>query len=99
MRSTRWCRSIACVKCSPSVGCGKGYKKIKSWKGPGKNWYACAEIKNELKAACQKWCGEHPECEKCSPMVGCGAGYKKIKSFKGKGKDWYACRKRSTMPS
>lgn len=92
-----WCKANPdkCVKCSPTIGCGKGHKKIKSWKGKGKNWYACAEIKNPNKVACEKWCSEHPDkCEKCSTSVGCGKGYKKIKSFKGKGKDWYACEKR-----
>lgn len=37
-----WCRLHEnCVKCSRKIGCGRGYKKLKSWTGYGKNWYAC----------------------------------------------------------
>ena len=40
----RWCdQSSSCSKCSRKVGCGAGYKKIKSWTGRGDNWYACQE--------------------------------------------------------
>ncbi len=38
----KWCSEHSeCAKCSTKVGCGVGYKKIKSWTGYGKNWYAC----------------------------------------------------------
>ena len=84
-----WCKAHPdkCIKCSPMLGCGASYKKIKSFRGKGKNYYACAKIKNPNKEACRKWCKEHPDkCVKCSSKAGCGVGYKKIKSFGGKGK-------------
>lgn len=39
----KWCSEHPdkCDKCSTKVGCGSGYKKVKSWTGYGKNWYAC----------------------------------------------------------
>jgi len=38
----KWCSEHGeCAKCSTSVGCGRGYKTIKSWTGYGDNWYAC----------------------------------------------------------
>ncbi len=37
-----WCKDHGnCAKCSEKVGCGMGYKTIKSWTGKGKNWHAC----------------------------------------------------------
>ncbi len=38
-----WCNENKpdCAKCSTHVGCGRGYKKIKSFKGRGDNWFAC----------------------------------------------------------
>ncbi len=39
---TAWCGSHSgCDKCSDQLGCGRGYKQIKSFGGRGKNWYAC----------------------------------------------------------
>ena len=38
----QWCgESSECQKCSEKYGCGRGYKRIKTFKGPGKNWFAC----------------------------------------------------------
>ncbi|MCP3891845.1 MAG: hypothetical protein GY702_23710 [Desulfobulbaceae bacterium] len=38
----QWCQEKDnCRKCSEKPGCGMGYKKMKSFKGPGKNWYSC----------------------------------------------------------
>jgi len=38
-----WCAANPgqCVRCARYVGCGVGLKSIKSFKGPGQNWYAC----------------------------------------------------------
>lgn len=37
-----WCRAnSACVKCSTKRGCGRGYKRLRSWTGRGTNWHAC----------------------------------------------------------
>ena len=38
-----WCNDNKprCAKCSDLPGCGIGYKRIESFKGPGKNWFAC----------------------------------------------------------
>jgi hypothetical protein len=39
----QWCRNRAdCVTCSTQIGCGKGYRHLKSWTGYGNNWHACA---------------------------------------------------------
>ncbi len=39
-----WCRNNpACKKCSTSSGCGRGYKRMESWRGRGRNWHACRE--------------------------------------------------------
>jgi hypothetical protein len=38
----KWCRgNKKCAHCSKLSGCGNGFKKIKSWTGKGKNYYAC----------------------------------------------------------
>ncbi len=37
-----WCeKTTACAKCSTHLGCGRGYKRIKTFRGPGKNVYGC----------------------------------------------------------
>lgn len=39
-----WCsENPGCVECRNKLNCGKGYKRLKSFKEqrPGKNWYAC----------------------------------------------------------
>ncbi len=38
----QWCgKNGNCKKCSKKPGCGLGYKPMKMFKGPGKNWFAC----------------------------------------------------------
>jgi hypothetical protein len=38
----KYCNSNSkCRKCSTNFWCGRGYKRMKSWKGSGKNWHAC----------------------------------------------------------
>jgi hypothetical protein len=38
----KWCREHSeCAKCSKSWGGGRGHKHLKTFKGRGKNWYAC----------------------------------------------------------
>jgi hypothetical protein len=98
-----WCKANEnCQKCSRSVGCGTGYKKLKSWTGYGDNWYACGKNKygqasDKHKEACQKWCKGQRKCAFCSKKSGCGTGYKKMKSWTGRGKNWYACKKSGSI--
>jgi hypothetical protein len=93
-----WCEDDKdCVKCSRKATCGKGYKKLKGWTGPGKNWYACAVAKGYKDASklnhdrCESWCKTTERCSKCSKTKGCGRGFKALKGWTGKGKNWYAC--------
>ncbi len=38
----KWCdQNPECVRCDTKIGCGAGYKRIKSFTGPGRNWHAC----------------------------------------------------------
>lgn len=38
----QWCNnSSQCAKCSDKSTCGRGYKTIKMFRGPGKNWFGC----------------------------------------------------------
>ena len=93
----RYCDSTPkCVKCSTKIGCGPGYKRLRSYTGPGTNYHACAEYKRSKgnREKCEKWCREHSNCAKCDTNIGCGVGYKKIKSFTKGGTNWYACRER-----
>jgi hypothetical protein len=97
----QWCRNRAdCVTCSTQIGCGKGYRHLKSWTGYGNNWHACAtrgpserdQASDANHQACQNWCNSHrPECIKCSTLKGCGAGFKNLKSWTGRGENWHAC--------
>lgn len=97
----QWCRNhTECVTCSTKVGCGKGYRHLKSWTGYGNNWHACAkrgpserdQASDANHQACQNWCNSHrPECIKCSTLKGCGTGFKNLKSWTGQGKNWHAC--------
>jgi hypothetical protein len=97
---SRWCKGKPeCGKCLPLLPCPPGTKKLKSWKGYGKNWYACSKpgyrkrvSKDKLKE-CRKWCADHEGCGKCLPTAICPPGTKKLKSWKGYGKNWYACSK------
>ena len=38
-----WCNQNKprCAMCSSSVGCGRGYKRIETFRGRGDNWFAC----------------------------------------------------------
>lgn len=97
-----WCAANPdkCAKCAKTVGCGKDYKKIKTWRDAGKNYYACEKRRTRTqagkdhKAACEKWCSENEGCVKCSRKVGCGKDYDKMKSWTGYGDNYYACKKR-----
>ena len=41
----KWCAgNPKCSYCSKHVGCGVGYKNMKSWTGRGKNYYACKKF-------------------------------------------------------
>ncbi len=95
-----WCgKNKDCEKCANWSGCGVGYEKFKSFRGSGKDWFACKKTARRVgseqsKAACEEWCKDNRDCEKCSKLPGCGYGFKGAKRFKGKGVDWYACQKR-----
>lgn len=98
-----WCKAHDnCEKCSRKVGCGTGYKKLKSWTGYGDNYYACGKNKygkesDKNKADCLKWCRGNKKCAHCSKLSGCGSGYKKMKSWTGRGKNYYACKKHGSL--
>jgi hypothetical protein len=97
-----WCGDHPeCDRCSELIGCGPGYRRIRSFNGPGKNWYACAgqggdreEASRNNQQQCEAWCSEHSECVRCSELIGCGRGQRRIRSFTGPGKNWYACEER-----
>jgi hypothetical protein len=95
-----WCDGNQnCEKCSTIVGCGSGYNNMKSFRGPGKNWYACqmnqSRRASELnKSLCKEWCETSSICDKCSTHVGCGVGYRSVASFARSGNRWYACLSR-----
>lgn len=78
-----WCeaRPEECSACSSRLGCGPGFKQIRKFGGPGKNWYACKARHQGNKAACEAWCAENSQCVGCDPSVGCGAGRTSIKKF------------------
>jgi len=86
-----------CHKCSKTSGCGPGLTAIKSWKGKGKNWYACGNrgyLSEQNKWECYGYCNTHDNCARCMRVAGCGAGYKQLEAFGGKGNNWYACEDR-----
>jgi hypothetical protein len=98
----QWCRSnTGCEKCSELVGCGTGYKSMKHFRGPGKNWHACQktafrEAGEENQKSCEDYCKQSwTDCGKCSDKLGCGQGWLQIRAFTGPGKNWYACRESS----
>ena len=94
----KWCsENEDCGKCLPLLPCPPGTKRLKSWKGYGKNWHACSRpgqrqrVSKEKLEDCKKWCSEHEDCGKCLPALPCPPGTKKLKSWSGYGKNWYAC--------
>ncbi len=95
----KWCKeNDRCQKCSKWVGCGKGLKNIKAFRGKGKDWFACgktiqASASAKNKNRCEEYCKEDKQCDKCSELPACGPGYTSIATFKGPGKNWFACKK------
>ncbi len=96
----KWCRDNPdkCDRCDHRSGCGSGYKKVKSFKGRGHNYYACrrtkykeASKKNE--SACNAWCYANEECYLCSKSKCAGKKENVLKEWKGRGKNWYACKR------
>jgi hypothetical protein len=90
-----WCKEHGdCGKCLPLLPCPPGTRKLKSWKGYGKNWHACSRPgdtnSKKHERDCKKWCKEHEDCGKCNPLP-CPPGTRKLKSWTGAGKNWYAC--------
>jgi hypothetical protein len=95
-----WCaQNEECGKCMPLLPCPPGTKKLKSWTGFGKNWYACSKPGHRRRAGqehrqdCEKWCKANPDCGKCLPVLPCPPGTEKLKGWTGYGKNWYACSK------
>ena len=86
-----WCLAAegqqqGCRMCSHISGCMPGYRPIKSWKGAGKNWYACEKNKWGARSdanehACKEWCKGNERCEKCSKLPACGMGLKQLRTF------------------
>lgn len=93
-----WCgQNKDCGKCLPLLPCPPGTKKLKSWKGYGKNWHACSKPgyrtrqgKKHLQQ-CREYCRNTPNCGKCLPALPCPPGTKRLKTWKGYGKNWHAC--------
>jgi len=103
----RWCKANKkCKKCLPLRLCPPGMKRLKSFKGRGKDWHACGlgkKLKGYMaktwanKYACEAWCDKAKECVKCSILPRCGTGYVRIKAFKKRrSKGYYACRLRGS---
>lgn len=92
-----WCgRNPNCEKCSTLAGCGIGYKQLQSFRGRGRNWFACessryGEASRQNQRDCEAWCSSHENCDRCRDRAGCGAGYRSIETFGGRGKNWHAC--------
>lgn len=99
----RWCdeNQPLCFKCDTNKHCGPERVAIRSWKGKGRNYHACAwrtDVKAKNKADCLAWCAEHPDtCIKCKPNKNCGSGLSNLRTFKiGDNSllDYHACKKR-----
>lgn len=99
----KWCdeNKPLCHKCDTNKGCANDYAVVKSWKGKGRNFHACAKrssVKAKNKAECLAWCAEHPDlCVGCKVSKNCGAGLSHLKTFNyGKNDllDYHACKKR-----
>lgn len=86
-----------CTKCQKHPLCDKDLVVIKSWKGKGKDWYACGDyayVSGMNRSKCADWCNQNANCTHCTRIPGCGTGYKKLKSFTGRGDNYYACEDR-----
>ncbi len=99
----KWCdeNKPLCRTCRTYKGCSAGMVAIKSWKGKGRNFYACArrdDIKAKNKADCDAWCGANEKCVKCDTKKGCGYGYLHMKSFSmgDSTSDYHACKRRDS---
>lgn len=100
-----WCNKNkpTCIECASDNSCGctwinPCYKRVvKSFRGPGENWYACSDVDNET--ACNNWCNRNrPPCFHCSTHRDCdGSMYEQFKSFTRSGNNWYACRLETNM--
>jgi hypothetical protein len=100
-----WCErnKPECSMCSHLPGCTPGYAPIKSWRGTGRDWFACKKRDSRRSDAsegnredCEKWCTDHRDdkgCVKCDTRLGCGDGYIHLETFAGYGNNWHACRK------
>ncbi|MDX9804862.1 MAG: hypothetical protein RBT87_03410 [bacterium] len=82
-----------CVKCVKSSTCDFKFEKIKTFKGPGRNYTACKPVKSENYEECVKYCDSNYRCDHCDSTMNCGVSFVNIKSFRGKGTNWYACEK------
>ncbi len=92
----RWCAANEqCVLCRSMRSCAQvEYEAIKTFRGKGKNYYACAtEPKVALRyRECEAWCDRNkPRCHDCSAVVGCGIGKSPLKTFRGPGRNVHAC--------
>jgi hypothetical protein len=101
----KWCdeNNDLCSKCSTNRRCGVDLAAVKSWKGRGRNWHACAwrsTIKARNRADCEAYCAENPdECVECKTNKGCGTGLTAMKSFrlgKKSSLDYHACKRRAS---
>lgn len=100
----RYCdqSSLRC-SCSANKHCGQHRVAIRSWKGKGKNFHACASrksIKAWNKTNCEAWCAERPDtCLGCKTNKNCGSGQSNLKTF-GLGNnsllDYHACQKKQS---
>ena len=100
----RWCaKNPACDHCDTRLRCPKGSARLKTWKGPGKNWHACSKVRPARKpqarelAVCNRWCKRNPKCGNCQKDRPCGGDTKVLKKFRGKSGAYYACSKSSKL--
>jgi len=90
-------------KVSSWRGCGAGWTLDKTFRGSGKDYFACKRTKfhekreegteQHLKSAeadCKRISEKGTKC-KVERLVNCGRGWKKVKRYTGMGKDYSVC--------
>ena len=99
----KWCQDNwpICRRCSEQKVCGSGYVAIKSWKGRGLNFHACAkreDVKEKNRSDCQEYCQEHQSvCIECRTGKGCGLNQTAMKTFNlgdSRQLDYHACKRK-----
>ncbi len=101
-----WCRNEpTCVRCEPFHPCPPGLGTLRSYRGPGKNWYACGKVHQwregtrRQQKECRQWCENNAQCERCVTQLPCAEGTNVYKRFEGAGLDYYACGRPASVGS